>query len=201
MWLTPLIVVLSHRILPLFLSNCLNRHGQQKESFPTKELLQSWQLNISIFQVRGRQASNIIMHACKPMHETSCYIWWYDPGISLDKIEFKTDGRILGEASLDVDPKLKVRMYDDEKPQWLLLCLIRNISIHIQLWVSAEDGRQDAGKPIRSHGKLGFEYINQGVIAAQSEVCMACLYLWRWWWWWWWWWSNWWIPWYLIRLM
>lgn len=36
-------------------------------------------------------------------------------GISLDKLEFKTDGRILGEASLDVDQKLK-------------------------LWVSAEDG-------------------------------------------------------------
>lgn len=26
----------------------------------------------------------------------------------MDKLEFKTDGRVLGEASLDVDPKLKV---------------------------------------------------------------------------------------------
>lgn len=44
------------------------------------------------------------------------------------------------------------------------------ITTTTQLWVSAEDGRQDAGKPIRSHGKLGFEYINPGIIAAQSEV-------------------------------
>jgi hypothetical protein len=29
------------------------------------------------------------------------------PGISLDKLEFKTDGRVLGEASLEVDPHLK----------------------------------------------------------------------------------------------
>lgn len=66
-------------------------------------------------------------------------------GISLDKLEFKTDGRILGEASLDVDSKLK-------------------------LWVSAEDGRQDAGKPIKSHGKLGVEYVSPGVLVAQSDV-------------------------------
>lgn len=66
-------------------------------------------------------------------------------GISLDKLEFKTDGRILGEASLDVDSKLK-------------------------LWVSAEDGRQDVGKPIKSHGKLGVEYVSPGVLVAQSDV-------------------------------
>lgn len=29
----------------------------------------------------------------------------------MDKLEFKTDGRVLGEASLDVDPKLKVIDY------------------------------------------------------------------------------------------
>lgn len=27
----------------------------------------------------------------------------------MDKLEFKTDGRVLGEASLEVDNKLKVR--------------------------------------------------------------------------------------------
>lgn len=66
-------------------------------------------------------------------------------GISLDKLEFKSDGRVLGEASLDVDSKLK-------------------------LWVSAEDGRQDTGKPIKSHGKLGVEYVSPGILSALSDV-------------------------------
>lgn len=66
-------------------------------------------------------------------------------GISLDKLEFKTDGRVLGEASLEVDP-------------------------HLKLWVSAEDGRQDSGKPIKSHGKLGFEYVKPGAFTVESDV-------------------------------
>lgn len=39
-----------------------------------------------------------------------------------------------------------------------------------QLWVSAEDGRQDPGKPIKSHGKLGVEYVLPDVLAAQADV-------------------------------
>ena len=30
--------------------------------------------------------------------------------------------------------------------------------------------RQDAGKPLRSHGKLGCEYVNPGVLVAQADV-------------------------------
>lgn len=46
----------------------------------------------------------------------------------------------------------------------------RLILVWVQLWVSAEDGRQDPGKPIKSHGKLGFEYCVPGVVTAQSDV-------------------------------
>lgn len=55
-------------------------------------------------------------------------------GISLDKLEFKTDGRILGEASLDVDSKLK-------------------------LWVSAEDGCVSEASLLEG-GKEGGELMN-----------------------------------------
>lgn len=49
------------------------------------------------------------------------------------------------------------------------------IHLWLQLWVSAEDGRQDPGKPIKSHGKLGFEYCVPGVVTAQSDVSSLIL--------------------------
>lgn len=52
--------------------------------------------------------------------------------LSLDKLRIKSDGRILVEASVASSATTKLTM-------------------------SAEDGRQEPGKPLQSFGKLGFE--------------------------------------------
>jgi hypothetical protein len=54
-------------------------------------------------------------------------------GLSLENLRMKTDGRILAEASVQVNEAVK-------------------------LLVSAEDGRQEPGKPLHSFGKIGVEY-------------------------------------------
>lgn len=64
--------------------------------------------------------------------------------LSLDKLRIKSDGRILAEASLKTS----------------------DISTFT---VSAEDGRQEPGKPLQSFGKLGVE-IRSPTIMAQADV-------------------------------
>jgi hypothetical protein len=54
------------------------------------------------------------------------------PTLSLDKLRVKSDGRVLAEASLKTNQYTKFT-------------------------VSAEDGRQEPGKPLQSFGKLGYE--------------------------------------------
>jgi hypothetical protein len=53
--------------------------------------------------------------------------------LSLDKLRVKSDGRLLAEVSLKTSSLSKFTM-------------------------SAEDGRQEPGKPIQSFGKLGIEF-------------------------------------------
>jgi hypothetical protein len=62
----------------------------------------------------------------------------------LDKLQIKTDGRVLAEGSLKVDDS-------------------------IRFTVSAEDGRQEPGKPLHSHGKVGVEFMNE-LVSATAEV-------------------------------
>lgn len=67
-------------------------------------------------------------------------------GISLDKLRVTSDGRVQAEATMQYSEYLKLK-------------------------VSAEDGRQEPGRPLHSLGKLGFEYnISKMSVAGDLDV-------------------------------
>mmetsp|Transcript_7806 Transcript_7806/g.7984 ORF Transcript_7806/g.7984 Transcript_7806/m.7984 type:complete len:287 (-) Transcript_7806:215-1075(-) len=69
-----------------------------------------------------------------------------DTGLSLDNLRVTSEGRVLAEASLQQTENLKLK-------------------------VSAEDGRQEPGRPLQSLGKLGFEYsFPQGSLLGDIDV-------------------------------
>mmetsp|Transcript_16343 Transcript_16343/g.24638 ORF Transcript_16343/g.24638 Transcript_16343/m.24638 type:complete len:286 (-) Transcript_16343:137-994(-) len=70
---------------------------------------------------------------------------WDNPlGFTLENFRVKTDGRVLAEASLKVAEGLKFTS-------------------------SIEDGRQEPGKPLRSYGKLGLDFLSD-YVSVQGDV-------------------------------
>lgn len=108
----------------------------------------------------------------------------------MENFKIKTDGRVMAEASLKFTEALKFnasigRMSIQQCALFLVIVLTKHAHqlcfypphtlltypLHCPLTSYVEDGRQEPGKPLRSFGILGMNFLSpSGAVAVQGDI-------------------------------